>query len=57
MQPICFCSFNKAKSHKIKIYDYLMYGLEYYSDACMTDEELEKLAPWNLDAIEKCKFL
>lgn len=44
------------KAHNIKDFNYCKYVLNHRSDKIMTDDEIKKLAPWNKDAIEKCKF-
>lgn len=45
-----------AKAHNIKIFDYCKHVFDHRPDKNMTDHEFEKLAPWNEDIIEKCKF-
>ena len=53
---ILYTMVEMAKAHNIKIFDYCKYVLDHRPDKNMTDDELEKLAPWNKDVIEKCKF-
>ena len=53
---ILYTMVEMAKAHNIKIFDYCKYVLDYRPDKNMADDELEKLAPWNKDVIEKCKF-
>ena len=43
-----------AKSHDLNIHAYLEYLLERRPSADMTDEQLEKLAPWNDDVRRAC---
>ena len=43
-----------AKAHDLNIHAYLEYLLERRPSADMTDEQLEKLAPWNDDVRKAC---
>lgn len=43
-----------AKAHDLNIHAYLEYLLERRPSADMTDEQLEKLAPWNDDVRRAC---
>ena len=43
-----------AKAHNLNIYKYLNYVLEHRPSADMTDEQLEKFAPWNENVLNQC---
>lgn len=43
-----------AKAHDLNIYQYLSYLLEHRPNMNMSDDELEKLAPWNEEVIASC---
>ena len=45
-----------AKAHGLNIEKYLTFLLQKRPHAGMTDEELEKLAPWNEEARVFCGF-
>ena len=44
-----------AKSHELNIYEYIKYILSQRPSKDWSDEQLETIAPWNQDVIEKCK--
>ncbi|SOC03852.1 IS66 family transposase [Pseudobutyrivibrio ruminis] len=44
-----------AKAHELNIYEYIKYILSQRPSKDWTDEQLETIAPWNQDVIEKCK--
>lgn len=44
-----------AKAHELNIYEYIKYILSQRPSKDWSDEQLETIAPWNQDVIEKCK--
>ena len=44
-----------AKTNELNIYKYLTYLLEHRPSAEMSDDELERFAPWSNLAQETCK--
>ena len=44
-----------AKAHELNIYEYIKYILSQRPSKDWTDEQLETIAPWSRDVIEKCK--
>ena len=44
-----------AKAHGLNIYEYLRFILSGRPDADMSDEELERFAPWNEEVQRQCK--
>lgn len=44
-----------AKAHGLNIYEYIKYILSQRPSKDWSDEQLETIAPWNQDVIEKCK--
>lgn len=44
-----------AKAHELNIYEYIKYILSQRPSKDWSDEQLETIAPWSRDVIEKCK--
>ena len=42
-----------ARTHHLRIYEYIKYLLEQRPDEKMTDEEFGKIVPWNEEIQEK----
>ncbi len=45
-----------AKAYSLDLYEYLNFLFEQRSDNDMSDEELEKLAPWNENVKKLCSI-
>ena len=45
-----------AKAHELNIYQYLNYILEHRPNQKMSEEALERLAPWSPEVQKICKM-
>lgn len=43
-----------AKAYDLNLYEYLKFLLEHRPSENMSGEELDLLAPWNIDVQEQC---
>ena len=44
-----------AKANDLNVYKYLTYLLEQRPNESMSDEQLEKIAPWSEDVKQRCQ--
>ncbi|WP_420329240.1 IS66 family insertion sequence element accessory protein TnpA [Pseudobutyrivibrio ruminis] len=51
----CASIVEMAKAHELNIYEYIKYILSQRPSKDWSDEQLETIAPWRRDVIEKCK--
>lgn len=43
-----------AKASGLNLYEYLKFLLEHRPNESMSDKELDRLAPWNIEVQEQC---